>query len=199
MFLSGVYCRFIQERWGTKSILCCIPSLCDCSKYKKTEPVSAGANTTIYVWLLGTSSISGIETRHIPLHLHQPWRRFWLWLGQCGKRVWGDASSLKLNLTDPCHTGPVPQLRDARPAGWVQCQEPNTGQEKFNSIVKTIHFSYLPIIYLRIYCTVLYSRYKSMDNLFSLALWLIAEILKKIWHERNIISFGTLITFFLTK
>ena len=49
-----------------------------------------------------------------------------------------NTSSIKLNLTDPCRTVPVPQLRDARPAGWVtNCsisgstmQRPKTGQEK---------------------------------------------------------------------
>ena len=41
-----------------------------------------------------------------------------------GKRERADASSLKLNLTDPCRTCstvPVPRLRDASPAGWVKC------------------------------------------------------------------------------
>ena len=32
--------------------------------------------------------------------------------------------------------------------GSTQCREPKTGQEKVQSIVKTIHISYLPIIYL---------------------------------------------------
>ena len=36
-----------------------------------------------------------------------------------------DSSSVKLNLTDPCRTAystvPVQLLRDARPAGWVNC------------------------------------------------------------------------------
>ena len=44
---------------------------------------------------------------------------------QRGKGGDGDASSLKLNLTDPCRTAystvPVPLSRDAMPAGWVNC------------------------------------------------------------------------------
>ena len=50
-----------------------------------------------------------------------------------------------------------PQVEPARPAGWVTLQQymreyntdsPKQGRKRFNSIVKTIHFSYLPIIYL---------------------------------------------------
>ena len=68
----------------------------------------------------------------------------------------GDASSVKLNLTDPCRT--VPRLRDARPAGWVtycmqymseyNAENSKQGRKRFNSIVKTIT---LPIFLLFIY------------------------------------------------
>ena len=51
-------------------------------------------------------------------------------------------------------TVPVLQLRDAR-AGLpiavyarVQCRDPKQGRKRFNSMVKTIHSSYLPAIYL---------------------------------------------------
>ena len=74
------------------------------------------------------------------------------------KRVGGDSSSLKLNLTDPCHTVPC-QYHSWGMPGWqagspiavyarIQCRGPKQGRKRFNYIVKTIHFSYLPIIYL---------------------------------------------------
>ena len=56
------------------------------------------------------------------------------------KWVGGYASSLKLNLTDPCRT--VPWLRDARLAGWVTyCRictstKPKTGQNKVQLFCK---------------------------------------------------------------
>ena len=59
----------------------------------------------------------------------------------------------------PYSTVPVPRLREARPAGlvtyWGICimheynaEIPKQGRKRFDSSVKTIHFSYLPIIYL---------------------------------------------------
>ena len=68
---------------------------------------------------------------------------------------------VKLNLTEPLpdSTVPVPLLRDARRAGWVTycsiCastlynpESPEQGRKMFISQVKTIYYSYLPIIYL---------------------------------------------------
>ena len=48
-------------------------------------------------------------------------------------------------------------MRDVRPAGWVtycsicashNAESPKQGRKRFNSIAKTINFSYPPIIYL---------------------------------------------------
>ena len=55
------------------------------------------------------------------------------------EKGWGDSSSLKLNLSDPCRTVPcqyhgwgMPGQRAGSPIAVyaVQCQEPKTGQEK---------------------------------------------------------------------
>ena len=77
-----------------------------------------------------------------------------------GKKKGVDASSIKLNLTDPCRTNTVPVqwLRDARMAGWVTCcstvyarvqyREPKTGQLKVKLSWKTKHFAHLCILYI---------------------------------------------------
>ena len=80
-------------------------------------------------------------------------------------------------------TVPVPQLRDARSAGWVtyiavyvrvQCRDPKQGRKWINSIVKTIHSSYLPVIYLH---TVPLSKRKSLRGSISTPLKGVVESL----------------------
>ena len=75
------------------------------------------------------------------------------------KRVGGDTSSIKLNLIDPCRI----QYRASTMAEGCQAgglghllqymceyntESPKKGRKRFNSTVKTIHFSYLHINYL---------------------------------------------------
>ena len=74
------------------------------------------------------------------------------------KRGEGDASSLKLNLTDPCRTVPcqyngrgMPGRRAGSPIAVyarVQCQEPKTGQEKVQFYCEDDSLLLFPIIYL---------------------------------------------------
>ena len=73
------------------------------------------------------------------------------------KRVGGQRffCQIEPNWPLPHSTVPVPQLREAMPAGWVtycsicaSTMPRAQGRKRFNCIVKTIHFSYLPIIYL---------------------------------------------------
>ena len=80
------------------------------------------------------------------------------------ERGWGlhFFRQIEPNWPLPYSTVPVPWLRDSRRAGWVTyCStymreyNPRAGQGRkgFNSFVKTIYFSYLPIIYLWLSCT----------------------------------------------
>ena len=69
-----------------------------------------------------------------------------------GRRVFCQAEP---NFPLPYSTVPVPQLSDARPAGWVicystvyarvQCREPKTGQQKVQLSRKTKYFAHLGI------------------------------------------------------
>ena len=72
-----------------------------------------------------------------------------------GKRGEGGCffTQIEPNWPLPYSTVPVPWLRDARLAGWVTSCEYNAESQKqdrkrFNSIVKTIGFDHLVIIYL---------------------------------------------------
>ena len=82
------------------------------------------------------------------------------------KMVGGNASSVKLNLTDPCctlyslqyHVSTGSTTFEGCQAGGLghllhymreyNFESPKQGRKRFNSITKKIHFSYLPIIYL---------------------------------------------------
>ena len=65
-------------------------------------------------------------------------------------------SPIKLNLTDPCRTVPwhyhgwgMPGRRAGSPTVLqYNAESPKQGKKRFNSIVKTIYFSYPPIIFL---------------------------------------------------
>ena len=65
---------------------------------------------------------------------------------------------VKLNLIDPCHTVHASTRVEGCQAGGLghlllymreyDAESPKQGKKRFNSIVKTINFSYLAIIYL---------------------------------------------------
>ena len=91
-----------------------------------------------------------------PLFLYTPWR-----VGTAREeKGWEKCffRQIEPNGPLPYSNVPAPRLRDARPAGWVtyystymreyNAETPKQGRKRFNSIAKTIHFSYLPIIYL---------------------------------------------------
>ena len=71
-------------------------------------------------------------------------------------------SHVKLNLTDPCRTvGDSTTVEGCEADGGghqflyvceYDAESPKQGRKRFNSIVKTINFSYLPIIYLWCNC-----------------------------------------------
>ena len=75
------------------------------------------------------------------------------------EKGWGQRffRQIEPNWPLPYSTMPIPRFRNARPTGWVtycsictstmpRAQKKN--RKRFNYITKTIHFSYLPIIYL---------------------------------------------------
>ena len=74
------------------------------------------------------------------------------------KGVAGYASSVKLNLSDPCIQYRAVTMVEGCQAGRLghllhymreyNAESPKQGRKGFNSIVKTIYFSYLPTIYL---------------------------------------------------
>ena len=67
---------------------------------------------------------------------------------------------VKLNLIDPCRTVRDSSTVEGCQAGGLghqflymreyDAKSPKQGKKRFNTIVKKINFSYLPIIYLRI-------------------------------------------------